>query len=59
MKAIYRLVVMMVAIVALLALSATVYASKDSRIESTAKKSYVFQTYFRVMISKSSPGMAP
>ena len=47
MKTIYRLVVMMVAIVALLALSATVYASKDSRIESTAKKSYVFQTYLQ------------
>jgi len=38
---------MMVAIVALLALSATVYASKDSRIESTAKKTYVFQTYLQ------------
>jgi osmotically-inducible protein OsmY len=38
---------MMVAIVALLAFSATVYASKDSRIESTAKKSYVFKTYLQ------------
>jgi len=48
MKAIYRIVVMMVAAVALLALSMPVYASKmDSRIESTAKKSYVFQTYLQ------------
>jgi osmotically-inducible protein OsmY len=47
MKAIYRPVVMMVAVVALLALSMPVYASKDSRIESTAKKSYVFQTYLQ------------
>ena len=48
MKTIYRLVVMMVAAVALLALSMPVYASKmDSRIESTAKKSYVFQTYLQ------------
>jgi osmotically-inducible protein OsmY len=38
---------MMVAVVALLALSATVYASKDSRIESSAKKSYVFKTYLQ------------
>jgi Predicted periplasmic or secreted lipoprotein len=38
---------MMVAVVALLALSATVYASKDSRIESSAKKSYVFKTYLK------------
>jgi osmotically-inducible protein OsmY len=39
---------MMVAVVALLALSMPVYASKtDSRIESTAKKSYVFQTYLQ------------
>jgi len=45
MKAMYRLVVMMVAVVALLALSMPVYASKDSRIESSAKKSYVFKTY--------------
>jgi osmotically-inducible protein OsmY len=38
---------MMVAIVALLAFSATVYASKDSRIESSAKQSYVFKTYLQ------------
>ena len=44
----YKLVVMMVTIVALLALSATVYASKmDSSIESSAKKSYVFKTYLK------------
>jgi osmotically-inducible protein OsmY len=47
MKTMHKLVVMMVAIVALLAFSATVYASKDSRIESTAKKSYVFKTYLQ------------
>jgi osmotically-inducible protein OsmY len=39
---------MMVAVVVLLALSATVYASKmDSRIESSAKQSYVFKTYLQ------------
>jgi osmotically-inducible protein OsmY len=38
---------MMVAIVALLALSVTVYASKDSRIESSAKQSYIFTTYLQ------------
>jgi osmotically-inducible protein OsmY len=38
---------MMVAAVAMLALSATVYASKDSRIESSAKQSYVFKTYLQ------------
>jgi osmotically-inducible protein OsmY len=38
---------MMVAAVALLALSMPVYASKDSRIESSAKKSYVFKTYLK------------
>jgi hyperosmotically inducible periplasmic protein len=47
MKTMYRLAVMMVAIVALLALSATVYASKDSSIESSARKSYVFKTYLQ------------
>ena len=47
MKTVYRLVVMMVTIVALLALSATVYASKDSRIESSAQNSYVFKTYLK------------
>ena len=45
-KTMYRLVLMMVAAVALLVLSAPVYASKmDSRIESSAKKTYVFKTY--------------
>jgi osmotically-inducible protein OsmY len=39
---------MMVAAVALLALSVPVHASKmDSRIESSAKKSYVFKTYLK------------
>jgi osmotically-inducible protein OsmY len=38
---------MMVAAVALLMTSATVYASKDSRIESSAKQSYVFKTYLQ------------
>jgi hyperosmotically inducible periplasmic protein len=47
MKKMYKLAVMIVAIVALLAVSATVYASKDSRIESSAKKSYVFKTYLQ------------
>ena len=48
MKKIYRLVVMMVAAVALLVLSVPVHASKiDSRIESSAKKSYVFKTYLK------------
>jgi hyperosmotically inducible periplasmic protein len=44
----YRLVVMMGAVVALLALSMPVQASKmDARIESTAKQSYVFKTYLQ------------
>ena len=47
MKTMYRVVVMMMAVAALLMLSATVYASKDSRIESSAKKSYVFKTYLQ------------
>ncbi len=38
----------MVAAVALLAISMPVYASKmDDRIESSAKKSYVFKTYLK------------
>ena len=46
MKKMYRLVVMMMAVVTLLTLSAPVHASKmDRRIESTAKQSYVFLTY--------------
>jgi hyperosmotically inducible protein len=48
MKAMYRLVVMIVAAVALLALSAPVHASTmDDRIESSAKMSYVFKTYLQ------------
>ena len=48
MKKMYRVVVMMVAVVALLALSLPVQASKtDNRIESTAKQSYVFKTYLK------------
>ena len=48
MKTIYRLVVMMFAVAALLMLSMPVQASKmDNRIESAAKKSYVFQTYLQ------------
>src|ERR1035437_610104 len=48
MKTMYRLVVIMVAAVALLALSMPVYASKmDSSIESSAKQSYVFRTYLQ------------
>jgi hyperosmotically inducible periplasmic protein len=48
MKTMYRLVVMMVAVVALLALTVTVHASKmDSSIESSAKQSYVFKTFLQ------------
>jgi hyperosmotically inducible periplasmic protein len=47
MKAIYS-VALMVAAVALLALSVPAYATKtDDRIESSAKKSYVFKTYLK------------
>jgi osmotically-inducible protein OsmY len=46
MKAIYC-VVLIVAVITLLALSVPVYASKDSRIESSAKKSHVFMTYLQ------------
>ena len=45
MKAMYRVYVIVV-VVALLTLSMPVYASTmDDRIESSAKKSYVFKTY--------------
>ena len=48
MKTIYRLVVIMLTAVALLMLSAPVYASQmDDRIESSAKKSYVFKNYLQ------------
>jgi len=48
MRTIYKLTVMMVAAVALLALSLPVYASKmDSRIEAAAKQSYVFKTFLK------------
>jgi hyperosmotically inducible protein len=48
MKTINRLVVVMVAVLAMLAFSVTVYASKmDSSIESSAKNSYVFKTYLQ------------
>ena len=48
MRTMNRLVVMILAAVALLALTIPAYASKmDSRIESSAKKSYVFQTYLQ------------
>jgi osmotically-inducible protein OsmY len=47
MKAMYR-VALMVAAVALLAISMPVYASKmDDRIESSAKTSYVFKNYLK------------
>ena len=47
MKVIYS-VALMVAAVALLVISVPVYASKtDDRIESSAKKSYVFKTYLK------------
>ena len=48
MKTMYRLVVMMVAVVALLVISVPVHATKmDDSIESSAKKSYVFKTYLK------------
>ncbi|MBE3144301.1 MAG: BON domain-containing protein, partial [Planctomycetes bacterium] len=48
MKRMYRLVVMMVAAVALLALSVPVQASTmDDRIVSTARNSYIFKTYLQ------------
>ena len=48
MKTMYRLVIMMVAAVALLALSMPVYASKmDDGIKSSAKESYVFKTFLQ------------
>jgi hyperosmotically inducible protein len=48
MKTMYRLGVMMAAVVALLMTSVPVQASKmDDRIESSAKKSYVFKTYLK------------
>ena len=47
MKALYSLT-LMVAVVVLLALSVPVHASKmDDRIESSARKSYVFKTYLQ------------
>ncbi len=48
MKTMNRLVVMMVAAVALLALSVPVHASQmDDRIELSAKQSYLFRTYLK------------
>jgi len=48
MKTMYRLVVMMVAAVALLMISVPVHATKmDDRIESSARQSYVFKTYLK------------
>ncbi|MBU4036289.1 MAG: BON domain-containing protein [Proteobacteria bacterium] len=48
MKTMCKLSVMMVAAVALLALSVPVHASKmDSRIESSARQTYVFKTYLQ------------
>jgi hyperosmotically inducible protein len=48
MKTMYRLVVMMAVVVALLMTSMPVQASKmDNRIESSAKKSYVFKHYLK------------
>ena len=47
MKATYS-IFLMVAAVALLAISMPVHASKmDDRIESTARQSYVFKTYLK------------
>jgi hyperosmotically inducible periplasmic protein len=48
MKTMYRLVVMMVAVIALLITGAPVNASQmDDRIESTARNSYVFKTFLQ------------
>jgi hyperosmotically inducible protein len=48
MKTMYRLVIMMVAVIALLMTSVPVQAAKiDDRIESSAKQSYVFKTYLK------------
>ena len=48
MKTMFRLVVMMVAVVALLMTSVAVHASQmDDRIVSSAQKSYVFKTYLQ------------
>ena len=48
MKTIYRLAVVMVAVVAMLALSMPALASQmDDRIESTARNSYVFKTFLQ------------
>ena len=48
MKTIYRLGVMMFVVAALLMLSMPVQASKmDNRIESSARKSYIFKTYLK------------
>ena len=48
MKTMYRLTVIMMAVVALLITSVAVHASKmDSRIESAAKQSYIFQTFLK------------
>jgi osmotically-inducible protein OsmY len=45
-KAMYC-VALIVAVITLLVTSATVYASKDSRIESSAKQSYLFKTFLQ------------
>ena len=48
MKAIYRVALMVAAVALLAIISMPVYASKtDDRIESSAKKSYVFKTYLK------------
>lgn len=48
MKSMYRLVVIMAAVVSLLALGVPAQASKtDDRIESSARQSYVFKTYLK------------
>jgi len=48
MKKMHRLVVIMIAVVALIMLNMPAYASKmDDRIESSARSSYVFKTYLK------------
>ena len=48
MKIIYKLAVIMIAVIALLAISAPVQASQiDERIEATARNSYIFKTFLQ------------
>ena len=51
---------LMAAAFTLLVISVPVQASKsDARIESSARKSYIFKTYLKTTILRSSPKKAP